>query len=109
MNRTRTLMEYRVNLLKALADPARLEIIEFLRDGEKCVCEIIPALGKSQSTTSKHLDVLYQAGILERRIEGKRTLYRIKNTQVFKLIQLLDSLILRQLVLVAETVKVLRA
>ncbi|RLI30621.1 ArsR family transcriptional regulator, partial [Candidatus Bathyarchaeota archaeon] len=70
---------YRVNLLKALANSARLEIIEFLRDGERCVCEIIPILGRAQSTASKHLDILYQAGILDRRTDGKRTLYRIRD------------------------------
>ena len=72
----RFLIDHRVSMLKVLADPVRLEI---LKDGEKCVCEIIPAIGKAQLAISKHLDILYQAGILDRRIEGKRTLYRIKD------------------------------
>ncbi|KYH38279.1 MAG: ArsR family transcriptional regulator [Candidatus Hecatellales archaeon B24] len=109
MNGKHTLMEYRVNLLKALANPARLEIIEFLRDGEKCVCEIIPALGKAQSTASKHLDILYEAGILDRRIDGKRTLYRIKNPQIFRLLGILDRLILDRFSSFVKAVEVLKA
>lgn len=108
MKKFQFLMDYRVNVLKALADPARLQIIDFLKDGEKCVCEIIPMLGKAQSTTSKHLDILYDAGILDRRFEGKRTLYRIKDYRVFKLIRILDDLILRQLQPIVKTVEALK-
>jgi len=109
MNGTHALTEYRVNLLKALANPVRLEIIEFLRDGEKCVCEIIPALEKAQSTTSKHLDILYEAGILDRRIDGKRTLYRIKNPEIFRLLEILDKLILDRFSSFVKAVEVLKA
>ena len=109
MNEMEILTEYRVKVLKALADPARLQIIEFLKDGEKCVCEIIPALGKAQSTTSKHLDILYEAGILDRRINGKRTLYRIKNPQIFRLLETLDRLILGRFSSFVKAVEVLKA
>ena len=105
MEKTRLLSEFRVGVLKALADPARLEIIEFLKDGEKCVCEIIPRLGKAQSTISKHLEILHHAGILERRVDGKRTLYRVRNPEIFKLLQILDKLILSQLHPVVEVLK----
>ncbi|MEM2990907.1 MAG: metalloregulator ArsR/SmtB family transcription factor [Halobacteria archaeon] len=86
-------MEHRANLFKAIADPVRLQILEFLRDGEKCVCEIIPFIGRSQSTTSKNLDMLYRAGILERREDGRRTLYKIKSQKVLELLKLADSLV----------------
>ena len=101
-------MDYRVNILKALADPARLQIIDFLKDGEKCVCEIIPMLGKAQSTTSKHLDILYDAGILDRRFEGKKTLYRIKNPEIFRLLEVLDKLILDRFSSFVKAVEVLK-
>ena len=65
------LLNFRLTVLKALADPVRLEIIEFLKDGEKCVCEIVSAIGKAQSTVSKHLDTLYHADILEKRVDGE--------------------------------------
>jgi ArsR family transcriptional regulator len=86
--------EYRAKILKAIADPARLQIIEFLKGGEKCVCKIIPAVGKKQSTVSKHLSILYENGILDRRVDGKWTYYRIKNPKIFSLLQELDGIVL---------------
>ncbi|MCQ5373437.1 MAG: metalloregulator ArsR/SmtB family transcription factor [Candidatus Methanomethylicia archaeon] len=86
-------MEHRANLFKTLADPVRLQILEFLKEGEKCVCEIIPFIGRSQSTTSKNLDTLYRSGILERREDGRRTFYKIRSQKVLELLSLADSLV----------------
>lgn len=108
LNKEKVISEYRVRLLNALADPLRLEIVEFLKDGECCVCEIIPVFGRAQSTISKHLDILYQAGILDRRVEGKRTIYSIKNNQVFKILKEVDIFILNQLSPVTKAVKLLK-
>jgi hypothetical protein len=62
----------RIKILSALSDPARLELLEYLSGGERCVCEILPAFQRSQSTISKHLNILHEADILERKVEGKR-------------------------------------
>lgn len=97
----------REQVFKALSDRTRLEIIEYLRNGERCVCEIIPDLGKAQSTTSKNLDILYRAGILERRQDGKKTLYSIKSADVFQLLRDADSLNLKRLSSVERTVRAL--
>lgn len=86
--------EQRAKILKAVADPVRLQIIEYLREDEKCVCEIIPAVGKKQPTVSKHLSILYDSGILDRRIEGKWSYYRIKNPRIFILLEELDRIAL---------------
>ncbi|MEM4203173.1 MAG: metalloregulator ArsR/SmtB family transcription factor [Candidatus Methanomethylicaceae archaeon] len=102
-------MEHRANLFKAIADPVRLQILEFLRDGEKCVCEIIPFIGRSQSTTSKNLDMLYRAGILERREDGRRTLYKIKSQKVLELLKLADSLVVDLLSTYVKTVEYLES
>jgi ArsR family transcriptional regulator len=99
--------DLRVKILNALSDPIRLEIIEYLRPGERCVCEIIPAFQRSQSTISKHLNILYESGILDRRINGKKTLYRIKDPQVFEIIKAVDALALRQISDLAEAGKIL--
>ena len=98
----------RERIFKALSDGTRLEIIEFLKDGERCVCEIIPSIGKAQSTTSKNLDILFRAGILERRVDGKRTLYSIKHTEIFQLMRGADSLSLKNLSSVSKTLKALK-
>ncbi|RLE48441.1 MAG: ArsR family transcriptional regulator [Candidatus Methanomethylicota archaeon] len=108
MNEKNVVSGLRLAILKALADPVRLEIIEFLKSGEKCVCEIAPVIGKAQSTVSKHLDILYHAGILDRRIDGRRTLYRIKDEQIFKLLEALDKFIANQLASVAKAFETLK-
>jgi DNA-binding transcriptional ArsR family regulator len=71
-----------LNLLKALSDGTRLNIVEFLLDGEKCVCEIFPHVKRTQSTVSIQLSVLEKAGIVESRRDGKRIYYKIKDTRV---------------------------
>jgi len=75
-------MKKELQILKALADETRLKIIEFLLDGEKCVCEIFPHVKRTQSTTSIQLDVLRKAGILTSRKAGKRVYYFISNDKV---------------------------
>ncbi|MGC8936880.1 MAG: ArsR/SmtB family transcription factor [Candidatus Methanomethylicaceae archaeon] len=105
----KNILEHRARLFKAMADPVRLQILEFLKTGEKCVCEIIPFIGRSQSTTSKNLDMLYRAGILERRGDGRRTLYKIKSKKVLELLDLADSLVLDWLSSLTKTVEYLES
>jgi len=97
----------RVKILNALSDPTRLELLEYLSSGERCVCEILPAFQRSQSTISKHLNILHEAGILERKADGKRTLYSIKDPLVFDLIRMVDALALRQITQLAEAGRIL--
>ncbi|MCP9819429.1 helix-turn-helix transcriptional regulator [Synechococcus sp. Cruz-9H2] len=65
-------------LLKALADPLRLRVIEALGSGERCVCDLTADLGLSQSKLSFHLKVLKQAGLLADRQEGRWVYYRLR-------------------------------
>jgi len=83
-----------VKLFKALADETRLSIVEFLEDGEKCVCKIIPMTGKtgkSQPTVSQHLRILSEAGILESRKEGTNIYYKIRDRKVTDAIKILSK------------------
>lgn len=75
-------MKKELVILKALADETRLKIVEFLLEGEKCVCEIFPHVKRTQSTASIQLDVLKKAGILDSRKEGKKVYYFISNDKV---------------------------
>jgi len=70
--------EARARIAKALAHPSRLLILDALADGEMCVCELTELVGADQSTVSKHLAVLKQAGIVDDRKEGVMTYYRVK-------------------------------
>jgi ArsR family transcriptional regulator len=99
--------DWRVKILSALSDPTRLEIIEFLSEEERCVCEIVPAFGRAQSTISKHLSILFEAGILERRIDGKRTLYKVKNPKLFDLLREVDALALDEICELKKAEKIL--
>ncbi len=92
-----TISDLRLKILCALADPVRLEIVKYLSAGERCVCEILPEFKRSQSSISKHLNILYQAGILDRKFEGKRTIYSIKDPQVLEIIKAVDALALKQI------------
>lgn len=64
-------------LFHALSDETRLEIMEMLRGGERCVCELTDELGAAQSRLSFHLRVLKEAGLVTDRKEGRWSYYAI--------------------------------
>ena len=66
-----------VELFHALSDETRLEVLEMLRDGERCVCELQADLDTAQSRLSFHLKVLKDAGLVDDRKEGRWSYYRI--------------------------------
>ena len=66
-----------VTLFHALSDDTRLSIIEMLRSGERCVCELQEELDAEQSRLSFHLKVLREAGLVEDRKEGRWSYYSI--------------------------------
>ena len=91
------LTRFRAKIFNALSDSIRLEIIEFLRDGEKCVCEITPLLKLTQPVVSRHLRILKDAGLVKKRKKGTWHLYSLTDHRVCDLIdgltpELLDSL-----------------
>jgi DNA-binding transcriptional ArsR family regulator len=60
-----------LNITKALADENRVRLLMALRDGELCVCQLTELMGLAMSTVSKHLSILYQAGLVDARKEGR--------------------------------------
>jgi ArsR family transcriptional regulator len=88
---------YCADILKALGQPTRLKIIDFLRDGERCVCEIFPAIGEEQSNTSRHLSTLQAAGILSRRKDGLKIYYAIKHPEVLQMVELARQLMVLEI------------
>ncbi|MEB3166558.1 MAG: metalloregulator ArsR/SmtB family transcription factor [Cyanobacteriota bacterium] len=65
-------------LLRALADPIRLQVVDTLAQGERCVCELTAELGLAQSKLSFHLKVLRQAGLVAARQQGRWIYYRLE-------------------------------
>lgn len=74
----RAALAAKTKVLKALAHPARLWMVEKLKDGECCVCELVDGLGLDFSTVSKHLLVLKNAGVVEDDKRGKQVFYSLK-------------------------------
>src|SRR4030043_1179213 len=70
----------------ALSDPVRIEILEFIRDGEKCVCEIVPHLNLIQPVVSRHLRILKDSGLVVDRKDGNKRLYSVMFPEVYKII-----------------------
>jgi ArsR family transcriptional regulator len=62
----------------ALGDPARLAILEALRRGTRCVCDLVPQLGLAQNLLSYHLRILREAGLVRGARRGRRIEYRIE-------------------------------
>lgn len=73
---------------RALGEPYRLRILQVLRRGAMTVGEVVQALNGNQPNVSKHLQILYQAGIVNRRRSGSSIVYSIKDTTVFTLCKL---------------------
>lgn len=68
-----------------LSEPMRLKILNLLRDGEKCVQDLVEATATSQANVSKHLKVMMQAGMLARRAEGTAAYYRVTDDLSYEL------------------------
>ncbi|MBO8129500.1 MAG: winged helix-turn-helix transcriptional regulator [Peptococcaceae bacterium] len=86
--KTSDLYTRQADLIKALAHPTRIRIVELLRRGERCVCEIYENLELEQSNVSQHLSLMKKQGILDWRKEGLRVMYRVKYPQVFAILDL---------------------
>jgi len=84
-----------VLFLKAMADENRLKIICFLKEGEKCVCEIVAFLELPQNLVSHHLKVLRERGILKSKKNGVQVLYSINEKNIKKNINFFNLLTLK--------------
>jgi len=101
------LIELESNYLKAIAQPTRLKILYFLKDGEQCQCKIIPKMREDQSNISRHLTHMRDLGILESRREGVSVYYKIRDKRVFRLLFLVDQMIKAEIEEKAKRVRIL--
>jgi len=88
---------WRVEFHKALANPERLQIVDFLCDGEQCQCEIFPKFGLAQSTVSAYLNKMVRAGILSFRRDGTRKLYSIASSDIKKIVEKIKNVAAEQI------------
>lgn len=101
------LIEMETSYLKAIAQPTRLRILYFLKDGERCQCKIIPKMKEDQSNISRHLTHMRDMGILESRREGVSVYYKIKDKRIFRLLFLVDQMVRAEIEEKAKRVKIL--
>jgi DNA-binding transcriptional ArsR family regulator len=72
------LYEKQAEVAKAVAHPLRIAVLDFLKDGERCVCDIAEHAGSERSNVSRHLAVMVGAGVLVCRKEGLKVFYSLK-------------------------------
>lgn len=77
-NKKALIFARQAEIAKAVAHPLRVAAIDFLKDGEKCVCEIAEHLGSERSNVSRHLAVMVGAGVLSCRKDGLKVFYALK-------------------------------
>jgi DNA-binding transcriptional ArsR family regulator len=84
--------KWQARMAKALAHPTRIAILEMLRHGEVCVCEMGPELKASQANVSQHLAVLRDNNLVATRRDGTRMMYRVTDERVFRVLDLMGSI-----------------
>ncbi len=91
---TRARYEARAKIMKAMAHPARLLIVDELsRRGERCVCELTELVGSDMSTVSRHLSLLKSAGLVEDEKRGQMVFYRLRVKCILNFFECIESVI----------------
>lgn len=100
------LFEKQAEVAKAIAHPLRIAILDFLKNGEKCVCDIAEHIGAEQSNVSRHLSVMVKAGVLGCRKEGLKVIYKLKTPCILDCFSCITACLKQQ---TKENSKLLRA
>lgn len=88
-------LEFKARVFKVLGDANRLKVLEFLRDGERCQCEIIPILDQAQPTVSRHLRLLENVGLITSRRDGNKMMYQASDDRVYNVLDVINDELLR--------------
>jgi len=92
------ILELKAEVLKTLAQPTRLKILELLRNGERCICEIVPALNGEQSNISRHISLMQKSNLVTTRKDGVKVMVKVKDTKVFEILDSIGLLLKKQIV-----------
>jgi ArsR family transcriptional regulator len=90
---TRPIYQVKADFFKTLAHPARIRILELLRDGERSVGELIPEVGLEASHLSQQLGVLRRANVLQSRKEGSTVRYSVTDPRIFDLLEVAKAIL----------------
>jgi DNA-binding transcriptional ArsR family regulator len=100
------LFQKQAEIVKAIAHPLRIAIVDFLKDGEQCVCDIADYVGSERSNVSRHLSVMVSAGVLQCRKQGLKVIYKLKTPCVLDFLSCVTNVLKQQ---VREAEKLLKA
>lgn len=83
----------RAQTMKALSDPNRLVILDYLKEGEQCACKLLEQLHITQPTLSHHMRILNEAGLVLCRRDGKWIHYRLNLDKFIELKELIEGIL----------------
>jgi ArsR family transcriptional regulator len=90
------ILEMKAEVLKALAQPTRLKILELLRSGERCICEIVPAINGEQSNISRHISLMQKSHLVTTRKDGVKVMVRVRDPKIFEILDRISTVIKKQ-------------
>ncbi len=90
-------LELKAEILKALAQPTRLKILELLRNGEKCICEIVPALNGEQSNISRHISLMQKSRLVTTRKDGVKVMVKVRDPEIFNILDKVSAILKNQM------------
>jgi ArsR family transcriptional regulator len=90
-------LELKAEILKVLAQPTRIKILEFLRNGEKCICEIVPAINGEQSNISRHISLMQKSHLVTTRKDGVKVMVKVRDPKIFEILDSVSLLLRRQI------------
>ncbi|MBM4334024.1 MAG: winged helix-turn-helix transcriptional regulator [Deltaproteobacteria bacterium] len=90
-------LELKAEVLKALAQPTRLKILECLREGERCICEIVPAINGEQSNISRHISVMQKSHLISTRKDGVKVMVKVRDPEIFQILDRISAILKKQI------------
>jgi DNA-binding transcriptional ArsR family regulator len=90
------LFEKQAEIAKAISHPLRIAIVNFLKDGQQCVCNIAEFVGSERSNVSRHLSVMVGAGLLEYHKEGLKVIYRLRTPCILEFFSCITGVLKQQ-------------
>ena len=90
------LFEKQAEVAKAIAHPLRIAILDFLKNGEQCVCDIAEHVKSERSNVSRHLSVMVNASVLEYRKDGLKVIYKLKTPCILEFFSCVTNVLKQQ-------------
>jgi DNA-binding transcriptional ArsR family regulator len=87
----------KADILKAMAQPTRLKILELLRGGERCICEIVPAINGEQSNVSRHISLMQKSNLVTTRKDGVRVMVKVRDHKIFEVLDRVSQILKDQI------------